>query len=92
MNRETNYRCCVCKNRFQENQIYEYRWVYFCENHVKEWQEHWEAQKFERDLTERQATEKYKWLDFWDSPVWKINRKIFNRKYSLLSTNQSWTQ
>lgn len=70
------YKCSICKEEFDESDIYEYRGAYACEPHFEEAQgkRNWERQEIMEE--ENHKMKPLKGLSFGDSVVGRANREI----------------
>ena len=79
--------CSLCKKSFSnwdnENQMFEYRWALWCEKCIEEVREKRDFERQEVIAEENHKTKVFKWLDMWDSPIWKANRQILKRNIEI---------
>lgn len=92
---------CICKykkcskcwksysNWDSENQIYEYRWILSCWKCKDEVEKTRDFERQEIIQEENHKTQVFKWLDMWDSIIWKANRQILKRHIEIAS-KESW--
>lgn len=78
--------CSICHKKFNDNEIYEYRGAYACEDHIDAMEANRDHERKEIIAAEDTKTKVFKGLDLGDSIIGKANRKLLAGRIEVAST------
>jgi len=77
--------CPKCWKSICHWDMYEYRWAVACSDCIDSVRESRDFERQEIIAEEEHKTKVFKWLDMWDSVIWRTNRKILSRNIEIAS-------
>lgn len=81
----SNYTCSKCRAKLKENEAYEYRGAFSCEEHFDEVIEMRDCERNSIIKEEHHKTKSFAGLDMTDSAIGKANKKLLKSKIEISS-------